>query len=108
MYELGPGADAFHRAVGAHCAAAGVRVVAVGELGRGYLTGAAGERWFAGVDECIAALPGLVPDGSAVLVKASRRLRLERVAEALAAGQASPPEIPARTLSDPPGEGEDA
>ena len=84
MYELGPGADAFHRAVGEHCAAAGVRVVAVGELGRGYLTGAAGERWFAGVDECITALPGLVPGGSAVLVKASRLLRLERVAEALA------------------------
>jgi UDP-N-acetylmuramoyl-tripeptide--D-alanyl-D-alanine ligase len=86
MYELGPGADAFHRAVGEHCAAAGVRVVAVGELGRGYLTGAVGERWFPGVDECIAALPGLATAGSAVLVKASRLLRLERVAEALAAG----------------------
>ncbi len=75
MYELGAGADAFHRAVGEHCAAAGVRVVAVGELARGYLTGAAGERWFPGVDECIAALPGLAPAGSAVLVKASRLLR---------------------------------
>ena len=86
MYELGAGADAFHRGVGEHCAAAGVTVVAVGELGRGYLIGAAGERWFPGVDECIAALPGLAPAGSAVLVKASRLLRLERVAEALAAG----------------------
>ena len=87
MYELGPGADAFHRAVGDHCAAAGVRVVAVGRLGRGYLTGAAGEHWFPGVDECIAALPDVVPAGSAVLVKASRRLRLERVAEALTKGR---------------------
>jgi UDP-N-acetylmuramoyl-tripeptide--D-alanyl-D-alanine ligase len=87
MYELGPGADVFHRAVGEHCAGAGVRVVAVGQLGRGYLTGAAGERWFHGVDECIAALPGLAPAGSAVLVKASRLLRLERVAEALASGE---------------------
>jgi UDP-N-acetylmuramoyl-tripeptide--D-alanyl-D-alanine ligase len=86
MYELGPGADAFHRAVGEHCAAQDVRVVAVGKLGRGYLTGAAGERWFPGVDDCIAALPDAVPAGSAVLVKASRLLRLERVAEALAAG----------------------
>jgi UDP-N-acetylmuramoyl-tripeptide--D-alanyl-D-alanine ligase len=84
-------ADAFHRVVGEHCAAAAVRVVAVGELGRGYLIGAAGERWFPGVDECIAALPGLAPAGSAVLVKASRLLRLERVAEALAAGGLASP-----------------
>ncbi|MCX6374126.1 MAG: UDP-N-acetylmuramoyl-tripeptide--D-alanyl-D-alanine ligase [Actinobacteria bacterium] len=91
MYELGAGADAFHRVVGEHCAAADVRVVAVGELARSYLTGAAGERWFPGVDECIAALPGLAPAGSAVLVKASRLLRLERVAEALAAGGLASP-----------------
>jgi UDP-N-acetylmuramoyl-tripeptide--D-alanyl-D-alanine ligase len=87
MYELGPGADAFHRAVGEHCAGAGVRVVAVGELARGYLTGAAGERWFPGVVECIAALPEVVPAGAAVLVKASRAARVERVAAALATGQ---------------------
>ncbi|NLE22392.1 MAG: UDP-N-acetylmuramoyl-tripeptide--D-alanyl-D-alanine ligase [Actinobacteria bacterium] len=85
MYELGPGADAYHRAVGEHCAAAGVRLVAVGGLARGYLTGAPGERWCATVEECLAALPEVVPAGSAVLVKASRALRLERVAEALAA-----------------------
>jgi UDP-N-acetylmuramoyl-tripeptide--D-alanyl-D-alanine ligase len=92
MYELGPGADAFHRAVGEHCVAAGVRVVAVGDLARDFLTGAAGERWFATVDECIAALPETVPPGSAVLVKASRLLRLERVAEALAKAGADAPE----------------
>ena len=85
MYELGAGADAFHRAVGEQCAAAGVRLVAVGELARDYLTGADGERWFATVEECIAALPEAVPQGSAVLVKASRLLQLERVAAALAA-----------------------
>ena len=85
MCELGAGADAFHRAVGEHCAAAGVRLVAVGELGRDYLTGAGGERWFATVEECIAALPEVVPQGSAVLVKASRLLQLERVAAALSA-----------------------
>jgi len=85
MYELGAGADAFHRAVGEQCAAAGVHLVAVGELARDYLTGADGERWFATVEECIAALPEAVPQGSAVLVKASRLLQLERVAAALSA-----------------------
>jgi UDP-N-acetylmuramyl pentapeptide synthase len=67
-------------------------VVAVGDLARDFLTGAAGERWFATVDECIAALPETVPPGSAVLVKASRLLRLERVAEALAKAGADAPE----------------
>ena len=85
MYELGAGAGTYHRAVGEHCAAAGVRLVAVGDLARDYLTGAPGERWFATVDECIAALPDVVPIGSAVLVKASRLMRMERVAETLAA-----------------------
>jgi UDP-N-acetylmuramoyl-tripeptide--D-alanyl-D-alanine ligase len=88
MYELGAGADAYHHAVGEHCAAAGVRLVAVGDLARDYLTGAPGERWFATVDECLAALPEAVPSGSAVLVKASRLMRMERVAEALAAEEA--------------------
>jgi len=93
MYELGDGAPAFHREVGEHCLASGARLVAVGELGRGYLTGATDERWFATVDECVAALPEVVPPGSAVLVKASRGLRLERVAQALSeasSGQAGP------------------
>jgi UDP-N-acetylmuramoyl-tripeptide--D-alanyl-D-alanine ligase len=86
MYELGAGADAYHRAVGEYCAAAGVRLVAVGDLARSYLTGAPGERWFATVDDCLTALPDVVPPGSAILVKASRLMRMERVAEALAGG----------------------
>ena len=61
MYELGAGADTYHRAVGEHCAAAGVRLVAVGDLARGYLTGAPGERWFPTVDDCLKALPEVVP-----------------------------------------------
>ncbi len=88
MYELGAGAAAYHRAVGEHCAAAGVRLVAVGDLARDYLTGAAGERWYATVDECLAALPEAAPPGSAVLVKASRLMRMERVAEALTEAEA--------------------
>jgi UDP-N-acetylmuramoyl-tripeptide--D-alanyl-D-alanine ligase len=107
MYELGPGADAFHRAVGEHCAAARVRVAAVGELGRGYLIGAAGERWFPGVDECIAALPELVPTGSAVLVKASRLLRLERIAQALAAAGPAPRADGSTLAAARPAPGED-
>jgi UDP-N-acetylmuramoyl-tripeptide--D-alanyl-D-alanine ligase len=88
MYELGAAADTYHRAVGEHCAAAGVRLVAVGGLARDYLTGSPGERLFATVDELLEALPEVVPAGSAVLVKASRAMRLERVAEALVAEEA--------------------
>jgi len=83
MCELGAGADTYHRSVGEHCAVAGVRLVAVGALARAYLTGASGESWFATVEECLAVLPDVVPEGSAVLVKASRAMRFERVADAL-------------------------
>jgi UDP-N-acetylmuramoyl-tripeptide--D-alanyl-D-alanine ligase len=83
MYELGPGAPAFHRAVGEYVGRAGVRLIAVGDLGRNYLAGAAGERWFATVEACMEALPEVVPAGSAVLVKASRAMHLERIADAL-------------------------
>jgi UDP-N-acetylmuramoyl-tripeptide--D-alanyl-D-alanine ligase len=103
MLELGAGAGTYHRAVGVHCAAAGVQVVAVGELARDYLSGAPGERWFATVEECLAALPEVLPAGSAVLVKASRLLRLERVAAALAGGQSA-----AASGATSLGEGEDA
>lgn len=85
MYELGPGAAAYHGAVGEYAARRGVRLVAVGDLGRHYLTGAPGERWFPTVEACLGALAEAVPPGSAVLVKASRALRLERVAEAILA-----------------------
>jgi UDP-N-acetylmuramoyl-tripeptide--D-alanyl-D-alanine ligase len=83
MYELGPQSPAFHAEVGAYVAERGVKLVAVGRLGQGYLGGRPGEVWHATVEECIAALPADVPPGSAVLVKASRALRLERVADAL-------------------------
>ena len=88
MYELGPGAAVYHRAVGEHAARQGVRLVAVGDLARHYLTGGPGERWFPTVEECLEKLHEVVPPGSAVLVKASRALRLERVAEAIRAASA--------------------
>ena len=88
MYELGPGAAAYHGAVGEHAARQGVRLVAVGDLGRHYLTGSPGERWFPTVEECVDRIGEAVPPGCAVLVKASRALRLERVAEAILAASA--------------------
>jgi len=99
MAELGPGAPAYHGAVGEHAVRLGVRVVAVGDLARHYLTGSPGERWFPTVEECLERLPEVVGPGRAVLVKGSRAMRLERVAEAIgdaathrAAGGASPAE----------------
>jgi UDP-N-acetylmuramoyl-tripeptide--D-alanyl-D-alanine ligase len=89
MAELGSGAAGYHHAVGEHAVRLGVRLVAVGDLARHYLTGSPGERWFPTVEECLAKLREVVPPGAAVLVKASRAMRLERVAEAVRAA-ASP------------------
>ncbi len=85
MAELGPGAAAYHAAVGEHAVRLGVRIVAVGDLARHYLTGSPGERWFRTVEECLAYVREAVPPRCAVLVKASRAMRLERVAEAIVA-----------------------
>ncbi len=90
MFELGAGAAVFHREVGRYADARGVRVLAVGELARDYLAESEGGVWYATVEECLAALPGAIAPGSAILVKASRALRLERVAEAILAGPARP------------------
>lgn len=83
MAELGVDAPAYHRDVGAAVASAGARLVAVGELARHYLAGVPGECWYASVEEALPALPKVVPAGSAVLVKASRAARFERVVAAL-------------------------
>ena len=89
MAELGPGGPAFHRQIGEEAARQGVQaLVAVGELARGYLDGADGvplKRWAAGAADAIAAVEELVQPGDCVLVKASRSVGLERVADALAA-----------------------
>ena len=63
-------------------------LVAVGELARCYLDGAAGiavTRWAADVPAAAAAAREVVEPGDCVLVKASRAVGLEPVAEALAA-----------------------
>jgi UDP-N-acetylmuramoyl-tripeptide--D-alanyl-D-alanine ligase len=89
MAELGPGAPAFHEEIGAEAERQGVvALVAVGELARGYLDGASGipvTRWASDAAGAVTAVEEVVQPGDCVLVKASRAVGLERVAEALAA-----------------------
>jgi UDP-N-acetylmuramoyl-tripeptide--D-alanyl-D-alanine ligase len=89
MAELGTEAAEYHRQVGAAAGRQGVdALLAVGALARNYVDGAAGvrdKRWVATVEEAIAALDEVVCPGDAVLVKASRAVGLEAVAEAITA-----------------------
>ena len=89
MAELGSGASAFHREVGADAARSGVQVlVAVGELARGYLDGAAGVavmRWAPDATAAVPIVDEILEPGDCVLVKASRALGLEVVGDALRA-----------------------
>jgi UDP-N-acetylmuramoyl-tripeptide--D-alanyl-D-alanine ligase len=88
MAELGRTAPGYHREVGEVAAAAGVeQLLAVGELARGYVDGAGGvpALWVPNVHEALRALDEVVRPGDAVLVKGSRAMGLEAVAEALAA-----------------------
>ncbi len=79
MAELGDGAPELHAEVGR---AADVDVlVAIGPLARNY----GGTPWVETVDEALPLLDGILQPGDAVLVKASRALGLERVAEAIEA-----------------------
>jgi UDP-N-acetylmuramoyl-tripeptide--D-alanyl-D-alanine ligase len=88
MAELGRDAATFHLLVGAAAAENADVVVAVGELARRYLGAGAGEeRHAATVDDAIAVLDEVVRPGDVVLVKASRSVGLERVAEALTAAK---------------------
>jgi UDP-N-acetylmuramoyl-tripeptide--D-alanyl-D-alanine ligase len=89
MAELGPGALAFHRDIGVETARHGVEaLVGVGRLARSYLDGAAGvpvTRWAPDATSAVAAVEEVVESGDCVLVKASRAVGLEVVAEALTA-----------------------
>ncbi|HXV35087.1 MAG TPA: UDP-N-acetylmuramoyl-tripeptide--D-alanyl-D-alanine ligase [Gaiellaceae bacterium] len=88
MAELGPGAPTFHREVGAVAARAGVEVlVAVGPLARNYVQGARGvpvTRWAPTVEQGLAVLRSVLEPGDCVLVKGSRAMGLEVIAEAVA------------------------
>ncbi len=90
MAELGPGAPEFHRQVGEEAARVGVEaLVAVGELARGYLEGGVPvTRWAPDASAAVGAAEEVVQPGDCVLVKASRAVGLEVVAEALASVRA--------------------
>jgi UDP-N-acetylmuramoyl-tripeptide--D-alanyl-D-alanine ligase len=100
MLELGPEEARFHAEIGAHAATLGVELlVAVGPRSREIADafGDAGEAVLA-EDAAAAAelVRGLVEPGDTVLVKASRGVGLERVAEALRDDDVPPvPEAPA-------------
>ena len=88
MAELGAEAPRYHREIGAAAAEAGVTVlVAIGPLARGYLEGAEGvrtTRWAPTPEEGLEAAREVLEPGDCVLVKGSRALGLEAVADALA------------------------
>jgi UDP-N-acetylmuramoyl-tripeptide--D-alanyl-D-alanine ligase len=89
MAELGPGAPAFHEEIGREAVRHGVEaLVAIGELARGYLEGGSGiatTRWAPDAGAAVPVVEEVLQPGDCVLVKASRAVGLERVAEALAA-----------------------
>ena len=83
MRELGPDAAAYHREIGEHARAAGVELlIGVGELGREYAPDERGRRRRGGGRRARRALG----EGDAVLVKGSRAVGLEPVAERLGDG----------------------
>jgi UDP-N-acetylmuramoyl-tripeptide--D-alanyl-D-alanine ligase len=97
MLELGPEELPLHREVGAQAGRAGVELlVAVGPLASAMADAFPGEaRLAADAREAAELLGGLLRDGDTVLVKGSRALRLERVAELLAAAPRTAPPEPA-------------
>ncbi|MFA7094902.1 MAG: UDP-N-acetylmuramoyl-tripeptide--D-alanyl-D-alanine ligase [Gammaproteobacteria bacterium] len=90
MAELGEDSPQLHRRVGEQARSAGIeRLYAVGEQSRAAVEAfGAGARHCAGQSELIAALRDELGPGAVVLVKGSRRMRMERVVEALMGAQA--------------------
>jgi UDP-N-acetylmuramoyl-tripeptide--D-alanyl-D-alanine ligase len=89
MLELGPGEAAYHDEVGRLATAAGVGLlVTVGPLAeRMGAAFAGGHRHAADAREAAALVPGLLEPGDTVLVKGSRGVGLEVVAQALEAAR---------------------
>jgi UDP-N-acetylmuramoyl-tripeptide--D-alanyl-D-alanine ligase len=77
MAELGEASERYHREIGALAAALGVEILGVGEPARAYEPVV----WVATVDDVPAAAAELVEPGDAVLVKASRAVGLEGIAD---------------------------
>jgi UDP-N-acetylmuramoyl-tripeptide--D-alanyl-D-alanine ligase len=78
MAELGPEAPRYHEEIGREAAGLDL-VIGVGELARHY----GPDEWVASAREAVALARALVRPGDAVLVKASRSVGLEIVADAL-------------------------
>ena len=86
MAELGPGAEAFHREVGAHARELGVApILGVGELARDY----APDEWAPDAESAVQAAESMIQPGDAVLVKGSRAIGLEAVSDELIAHRGS-------------------
>jgi UDP-N-acetylmuramoyl-tripeptide--D-alanyl-D-alanine ligase len=83
MAELGPEAPRYHEEIGSDAEAVDL-VLGVGELARGY----APDEWLPTAADAVAALPGLLRPGDAILVKGSRSVGLEVVADAVLEGRA--------------------
>jgi UDP-N-acetylmuramoyl-tripeptide--D-alanyl-D-alanine ligase len=81
MRELGPDAAAYHREIGDYARSVGVeRIIGVGELAEAYEP----DEQVADAEAAADALAAALGPGDAVLVKGSRAVGLERVAEKLA------------------------
>jgi UDP-N-acetylmuramoyl-tripeptide--D-alanyl-D-alanine ligase len=98
MRELGPDAAEYHRQAGRHAREVGVELlIGVGELGRAYEP----DRAVPDAEAAAEALAAELREGDAVLVKGSRAVGLERVAERLQAGGKTEPS-PEPEASAPP------
>jgi UDP-N-acetylmuramoyl-tripeptide--D-alanyl-D-alanine ligase len=83
MRELGPGAAAYHREIGEHARARGVElIIGVGDLAADY----GPDEQVPDAEAAADALAAALGPGDAVLVKGSRAIGLERVAEKLGEG----------------------
>ncbi len=83
MLEMGEDSESLHREVGRYAAEKGMDlVIACGEMGR-LIAQSAGQigKYFASSEDIINALPELIRQGDTVLIKASRRMHFETVAE---------------------------
>ena len=88
MFELGEDAEELHREVGASARASGVnRLLALGDLSKAAVEGfGEGGVWFESIDTLMADVMN-ISDGTNVLVKGSRGMRMERVVDVLRIGE---------------------
>ena len=80
MAELGDASEAYHREIGAVAAALGVQVVGIGEPARAYTPVA----WASTSGDALDVARSIIRPGDAVLVKASRAVGLEGIADEIA------------------------